>query len=303
MKKEKWFKCFPGKWLNAVGQMTSDEMLVYFIVCLRIYDSDGPCTDTLKALAVRTRLNRRRVSNALDSLFQAGKLGREGAGIMNGFAAEIVAERTQRACVAAKAASSRWEKDEQKQHNVDADAMRTQCHVSSTLLSKSSNSSKDSQEGKKESKNLLTENHSSNVNLFGVVEQTRPRGRHRLPRDWSLTPGLILWAKQVSGWSDEKINIEFRKFQTNHWGRGTKWERWDLAWHTWVMNEIEWEKRHKTRNVAIVENIRQDTMHQLSNGRKVPWPEQPKGLKTQRDVAVWIHETEERLEREYGQTN
>lgn len=87
-----WFPCYPDKLLGALGGMKSDQQLVYQIILLRIYEVWGPCQDTLEALARRCAMNKRRVSEALDALFKLGKIYREGDGIMNPFAAKIMAD-------------------------------------------------------------------------------------------------------------------------------------------------------------------------------------------------------------------
>jgi hypothetical protein len=87
-----WFPCYPTKLLGALSGMKPDQGYVYWIVCLRIYEIGGPCPDNLDTLVRRTGYNRRRVSDALDACFRVGKLVREAAGIMNPFAAEILAD-------------------------------------------------------------------------------------------------------------------------------------------------------------------------------------------------------------------
>lgn len=87
-----WFPCYPSKLLGALGPMTPDQGYLYVIICLRIYETGGPCKDAVEVLARRTRMNRRRTADALDFLFRDGKLVRQDDGIMNPFAAEIMAE-------------------------------------------------------------------------------------------------------------------------------------------------------------------------------------------------------------------
>lgn len=103
--------------------MSKDEGWVYWIVCLRIYETNGPCRDTLDAIAHRTKVNRRRVSDILDRLFRTGKLVRVGDGIMNPFAETIITERITRfqeaQSAGKKGAEKRWGKDKQKQRKVD----------------------------------------------------------------------------------------------------------------------------------------------------------------------------------------
>jgi hypothetical protein len=87
-----WVPLYPSKLLGALSGMKPDEGYVYWIVCLRIYETNGPCKDTLEALARRAGMNRRRITAALDPLFRSGRLVREGDGIMNPFSASVLAE-------------------------------------------------------------------------------------------------------------------------------------------------------------------------------------------------------------------
>ena len=109
-----WFRCFPSKWLGALAAMKQDEGYLYIIVCFRIYEVGGPCADTLDALVLRSHMNKRRVSDLLDKLFRAGKLIRTSTGIMNPFAAEVLAEMEQfretRSRAGLRGAQQRWKK-------------------------------------------------------------------------------------------------------------------------------------------------------------------------------------------------
>lgn len=94
MEKERlpWFPCYPSKLLGAFAGMRPDEGYVYWIVCLRIYEVGGPCPDTVDALARRSGMNRRRVSDALALSFAAGRLVEVEGGIMNPFAEEVLSD-------------------------------------------------------------------------------------------------------------------------------------------------------------------------------------------------------------------
>lgn len=122
-----WFACYQSKLLEALSGMKADAKLVYMIMILRIYDCGGPCPDPLESICARVGLNRRRVSDALDFLFKTGKLQREPDGIINPFAAEILAEQTSfragRQRAGAAGASRRWQKIQENQRNTDSTAM------------------------------------------------------------------------------------------------------------------------------------------------------------------------------------
>lgn len=85
-----WFPCKPGPLLGALAGMSAPEQHVYLIVLLRIYENGGACPDTLSALSLRTRLNKRVVSEALDSLFRAERLYRGEGGIRNPKADKVI---------------------------------------------------------------------------------------------------------------------------------------------------------------------------------------------------------------------
>lgn len=87
-----FFHCYPGKLLGALAGMQPDQQLVYTVVLLRIYEVRGPCPDSVEVLARRISINKRRIADALHPLFVAGKLTQVEGGIMNPFAAKVLAE-------------------------------------------------------------------------------------------------------------------------------------------------------------------------------------------------------------------
>jgi hypothetical protein len=87
-----WFPCYPSKLLGALAGMQPHEGYVYWIVCLRIYETGRPCRDTADVLARRTGFPKRKVSEALELCFSTGRLVRTDDGIVNPFASEVLAE-------------------------------------------------------------------------------------------------------------------------------------------------------------------------------------------------------------------
>ncbi len=88
-----WVPLWPVKLLNALASMKPDQQVVYQIILWRIYEVEGPCPDSLDALAKRAGVNKRRVSEAVDALFKTGQLIRMPAGISNPFAQKVLAGR------------------------------------------------------------------------------------------------------------------------------------------------------------------------------------------------------------------
>jgi hypothetical protein len=121
-----WFPCEHGKLLGALSAMKPHVGYTYWIVCLRCYEVNGPCPDSLDALARRTGYSKRVVSDALDVLFRAGKLIRDAAGIINPYAAKVMDEmRARRGRLSRsgkEGAIRRWEKVEQNQRKANGEA-------------------------------------------------------------------------------------------------------------------------------------------------------------------------------------
>jgi hypothetical protein len=88
-----WVPLWPVKLLNALASMKPDQQIIYQIILWRIYEVEGPCPDSLDALAKRGGINKRRVTDALDPLFKTGQLLAVAGGIMNPFAAKVLAGR------------------------------------------------------------------------------------------------------------------------------------------------------------------------------------------------------------------
>jgi len=141
-----WFPCEPAKLLGALAQMRAPEGYVYVTVLLRIYDVGGPCRDSLDALALRTKLNKRIVSEALDALFKAGKLVRVADGIMNPYASTVIEEaaafRRERQSAGRKGAAAAHRKPKENQSMASGSATEEpvaksghlHLHVQSTLF-------------------------------------------------------------------------------------------------------------------------------------------------------------------------
>lgn len=124
-----WFPCEPKKLLGALQAMKPHVGYTYWIICLRIYEVCGPCTDGLDAIIRRTGYSKRLVADALDTLFRLGKLVRTPGGIINPYATGILEEMRHRReghiRSGKKGANQRWEKTIQNQSNGHGLAMAT----------------------------------------------------------------------------------------------------------------------------------------------------------------------------------
>ena len=224
-----WFPCYPSKLLGALAAMKPDEGYVYWIVCLRIYETGKPCPDTLDALARRTGLNRRRVSDALDRLFRSGKLVREGDAIMNPFAAEVIAHshrlHGERVRAGREGASRRWRKTQENQTNEygkpNAHPIANDAHLHLQLPLE------------------------SEVPLESESRRSKRRSpRQQIPEDWKPDEKGIAYARERR-FDDAKIGMMVRACRDYHIKHGTliAGEKGLAAtWRTWVENEIKFSK-------------------------------------------------------------
>lgn len=122
-----WFPCYPDKLLGALAGMKAPLGYVYVVALLRIYESGGCCSDSADSLATRTKLNRRVVSEALDTLYRSGRLLSTPQGMRNPVADEVLAVaislHEKRVSAGENGASKRWKKTEQKQYREDSKAI------------------------------------------------------------------------------------------------------------------------------------------------------------------------------------
>lgn len=229
-----WVPYYPAKLLGALDAMPADQKLVYQIVLLRIYDAGGPLKDPLDAITRRCGINKRRTSDALDALFKAGKLAREGDGIVNAFASEILAEtdalRKRRATAGQKGASRRWEKGKEKQSTPH---------------------------GKPNAKALADD---SQLHLQ-IQEAPSPGGdgasarvprKTFLPADWTPDAEDLAYAENQGFDRAEALNVIAPAFKDHHRARGNRMVNWHAAWRTWVRHEVAFRARR--RGVAATQN-------------------------------------------------
>ena len=216
-----WFKCYPTKLLGALAAMKPMEGYVYWIVCLRIYEVGGPCADTLDALTRRCGTTKRRVSDALDSLFKAGKLERKPEGISNPFAERVLDDsRTlsqKRSNATAGAVEQRAEIPQQNQNSEGLFDTRL-IHQNGPDIDSRSNRRKNS--------------------------SSRYSARHPMPEDWNPTEKGILYARERQ-FSDAKISVMVRACRDYHLKHGTLIAgEVGLAatWRTWCDNEVKFSK-------------------------------------------------------------
>lgn len=71
-----FFKCFPSDFLNGIADMGPNEIAVYTVVIMRLYDEDGKIPDDAQKIARRCNMRKPACQKALDQLVSDGKLQR-----------------------------------------------------------------------------------------------------------------------------------------------------------------------------------------------------------------------------------
>lgn len=121
-----WFPCEPERLLGALAGMRAPKQLVYLVTLLRIYECGGACADTIEALSLRTRLNKRIVTDALSELFKEHRLYSGEGGIRNWKSDDVIADsfalRERRKQAGANGGKRRAEKSKGNQYHDPSNA-------------------------------------------------------------------------------------------------------------------------------------------------------------------------------------
>lgn len=118
-----YFKCYPSDFLSGVLGLEPDEIAVYTVVLMMIYDRGEPIGDDANTLAWRCRMNVRRFKNVLDRLVQLKKLTRENGFISNLRAEKEIRSRQEASEKQSRNASARWVQPEKKPNEISAPVM------------------------------------------------------------------------------------------------------------------------------------------------------------------------------------
>lgn len=81
MSGQPWFKCYPSDFLNGVSELSPNEIAVYTICLMRMYDEGGPITFDPERIARRCNMRPTSCRQALDSLLTLGNLTLHGDAI------------------------------------------------------------------------------------------------------------------------------------------------------------------------------------------------------------------------------
>ena len=120
-----WFKCYPSDFLNGVSELSPNELAVYTICMMRMYDESGAIADDPERIARRCNMRPTSCKKALDELCRMGKLVRDGGYLRNDRAQKVIISREKVSNKSASSARSGWEKRHKKANKNKEEVVRT----------------------------------------------------------------------------------------------------------------------------------------------------------------------------------
>lgn len=133
-KKNPWFKCYPVDFLNGVADLSPNEIAVYTVVLMRMYDEDGPVVDDTARIAHRCNMRIPTCKKAIDSLCAADKFAREDGLLVNGKAQEVIENRRGTRAKQQRNAQARWKKEREKNNENNEGAMPPHCQTDANSM-------------------------------------------------------------------------------------------------------------------------------------------------------------------------
>ena len=121
-----WFKCYPSDFLHGVLELSIEEIGVYTIVLMRMYDEGGPIEDDARRIARRCNLGVAKTKRVLDNLC-AGlnpKLQRIDGYLSNERVQKEIDFRAKIQKSASENSLKRWEKNKEKSNKNNGNSMR-----------------------------------------------------------------------------------------------------------------------------------------------------------------------------------
>ena len=129
-----WIKFYPADFLNGVAELRPNEMAVYTIVLMRIYDEDAPIPYDPAKISRRCNMRRPACENALSALADAGKLIIENGVIDNKRARKERGKRSETRAKQSCNAHKRWSDGTEKGNKINGTAMPSQCQTDATHM-------------------------------------------------------------------------------------------------------------------------------------------------------------------------
>jgi len=240
---------YPSDFLAGIAGLTPDEIAVYTVVLMLIYDSNGSVREDIDALSWRVRMRRDRCRKVIDELVSRGKLDREDGLLCNKRAEKEIEKRRVISQKQSKTASTRWKKQDENASNINESSMprhshgnanqnQNQNHIPDKNIdrgaSEDGSTNPSNQTGSSDDGKQPAPSSSSHARQKRQSKSTKTR----LPDGWALTEADRAYAVG-KGLSLNRISHEAEKFKAHFLGAGTKYERWDMVWQRWVLRNLD----------------------------------------------------------------
>lgn len=124
-----WFKCFPSDFLNGVSDLSPNELAVYTICLMRMYDESGPIANDHDRIGRRCNMRPTHCRKALDALLKAGKLIAHDGLLFNERARKEIESLHELSTKQASNAHARWDQRAEKPNENNDGPMPSQCQT------------------------------------------------------------------------------------------------------------------------------------------------------------------------------
>lgn len=212
-----WFKCYPSDFLRGVAHLSPNELALYTIALMEMYDSDGPIPDKIEWLARRCNMRPTTCEKALKGLIEAGKLIPENGLLINDRAQKSLESRRKVGEKSAINISKRWNKSPDSINKI--------------------NGSDSIPYEKPDTEPIPTRSQKPKLDNTPAPNGATPLKRgHRLSDDWTLPEDWQAWAIK-EGWLGDRVALEAEKFR-DYWisasGQNASKRDWLATWRNWM---------------------------------------------------------------------
>lgn len=218
-----FFKCYPSDFLNGIADMGPNEIAVYTVVIMRLYDEGGKVLDDDQKIARRCNMRRPACRKAIDQLVSDGKLQRNEQYLTHKRVTKEIQKRTEMSAKQSRNAQRR-EHEGSKRPNENNDDDQN-------WHSQKGAESKPSRDQKPETRSQRKKELPNGSSQKGT----------RISKDWEPPTG---WVEIAIGLGLPRANAvsELDRFK-DYWvgvpgQRGIKLD-WEATWRNWVRRSLE----------------------------------------------------------------
>lgn len=213
-----FFKFYPAKFMKGVRGLTASEVGVYIMLLCRIYEEDGPLEFNPLVLSTYCEMRQTAFEKTAERLIALGKLRLSDGMLFNDKAEEVISDRAVRVENAKRAGEISAQKRQTNQRDQPTDVQppsnyKNRIDKSSTPLPP------------------------KGEQLDLIPEVKEPKKKSQFPPDWTPSEKLILWAMD-QGLDRGRAYRCGEAARDYHRSKGNTFLNHDLAYHTWVRNEI-----------------------------------------------------------------